>query len=183
MRLAFRFKMILLASCAALTIIFLIFLSEWIGVRHREELVDLERRLVPRIELALKLEAELRELERSFQDASAAQDRDALTESTKHRDQVFDLLENAGLAIEPAAAASLRWKIEDYFRMGHEVSVRLIQGQSDEEAVRMIAETQLRQQKAAQAIHAATNVDRNDLRRAFGAVRQSNLDSSRIRMG
>lgn len=182
MRLTFRFKLILLAGCAALTIIVLILWSEWIGTRHREELVDLERRLVPRIELALKLEAQFLKLERSFQDAVSAEEKDALIESTKHRDQIFELLENAGLAVEPSAAAALRWKIQDYYDVGQKVSLRLIQGQGGEDAVRMIAELQLRQRSAAQAIQAATNVDRNELQHAFGAVHQSSLRSGRLRM-
>jgi hypothetical protein len=59
------------------------------GVRQGRDLVNVERRMVPRLLLAPQLESEFDRLGRSMQDAVAAQDGTALEEAANGRRRVF----------------------------------------------------------------------------------------------
>lgn len=182
MRVTFKLKLILLTGCAALTIALMIAFSSWRDIEHRRTIADLESRLVPRVALALKLKSEFVELSRAFQDAAAAQDMDGLDEAEQRRTRIFDLISEGGSAIDPSAAAALRWRVQDYFETGVQVTTLLISGIAGEESVRMIATMHAQKLAAEKAVQAATVVDQAELAAAFESVRTSSLNSTRLRL-
>lgn len=182
MRVTFRSKLILLTICAALTISLMVVVSEWRDASHRLDVLNLERRLVPRIALTLKLQAEFVNLGRAFQDAAAAQDLDGLKLASKHRSKLFDLIAESGHAVDPAEVATLRWRIKEYYETSMLVSQRLISETAGEDSVHLIATMQEQKRLVEESIQSATAVDQNDLGRAFGSIRASSLNSSRVRI-
>lgn len=182
MSLTFRIKLILLVVWALLSLVFMIVGSDWIGVRNRSNLDNIEGHLVPRMDLAPRLESELTRLGRAMQDAVSAQDLAALEGTSAIKSNLVDAITAAGPALDPSVAASLRWTIQDYFESARKVSEMLIRDDMGEPAVHAIAEMQRRQQKAEEAIRNATLLDREELSRAFAEARQSSLTSSRFRM-
>ena len=73
MRLTFRVKLLLVIATAVGTLVFIIIGGSVIDRRQQETLLDVERRLVPKLEAGPRLTASFEGLSRSLQDAVAAQ--------------------------------------------------------------------------------------------------------------
>ncbi len=182
MRFTFRLKVVLLLVTALLSIGLMIIGSEVIAAKFREELNDVEARLVPRAELALKLEASFVELKRSLQDAVSAQDLEGLAAAKVAHRRVLEMVENAGPALAPSDAAALRLSMEDYFSAANRVSVMLINGDTGESTVSAITEMQDKQKEAERVIRESTAIGRGEIAHAFTRLRQVNLRSRHFRM-
>src|SRR5690554_2312050 len=103
-----------------------------LGSRHDRELDDLERRLVPRLELGPRLLADLERLRRAMQDAVSAQDHDALAATIEIRDALVGSLDTAGPALHPVDAERIRGAVHEYHRVARDISLRLIEGEGGE---------------------------------------------------
>lgn len=183
MKTTFKAKLAAVFGAALLALISVLVLSAMMSVRQNRELDRVQSRLVPKAELAPRIEAELERLTRSLQDAVAAQDPAALEATTERKTALFELIAQAGPALEPAAAASLRWAVQDYYESARDVSSRMIAGESGELLLQDVARMQARQSKAAALIKRTTSLNRDELGQAFGAVRGTNLSADRLRLG
>ena len=183
MRLTVRFKLILLVASAVLTLAVVIVQSDLIETANRARLRDIEGRLLPRMEVGPRIEAEFVRLRREFQDAAAAQDLAALSTTLDTRNRIFELLAGAGSAIKPAAAAELRWAIQDYYEAAHAVSALLIAGETGEEQLRQMGEMQRRLRKAEEVMHRTVEVDRAEVAEAFSVARESSIAAQNYRRG
>ena len=183
MKSTFRAKLSAIFGAALLALLSVLIVSGAMGVRQNRQLDDVQRRLVPKTELAPRLEAEFERLTRSLQDAVAAQDLVALDATIERRTTLFELLGGAGAALEPSTAAALRWAVQDYYQTALGVSRRLIAGESNDALLQEVALMQAQQEKALALIKKSTGVDRGELSAAFQAVRSANRSADSLRLG
>jgi len=179
----FRAKLFAIFGAALLALISVLLISAVMGVRQNRELDDVQSRLVPRTELGPRVEAEFERLTRGMQDAVAAQDQAALEATLERKTALFELIGQAGAALDPATAASLRWAIQDYYQAGHEVSRRMIAGEAGDELLQAALRMQEQQRKAIALIKKSTSVDRRELSGAFGEIKNTNLQADHFRLG
>jgi CheY-like chemotaxis protein/signal transduction histidine kinase len=179
----FRLKLFAIFGATLLALVSVLAVSAWMGVRQSRELDDVQGRLVPRTELGPRVEAEFERLARGMQDAVAAQDPAALDATLERKAALFELVNHAGAAIDPATAASVRWAVQDYYQTAREVSQRMIAGESSEALLQEVTRMQAQQAKAAALIKRSTSVDRSELSGAFHSVREANQSADRLRLG
>ncbi|HEY3667818.1 MAG TPA: response regulator, partial [Polyangiaceae bacterium] len=156
--------------------------SALIGAQQTRDLQDVEQRLVPKLELGPKLEAEFEHLRQAMQDAVAAQDPQALEAVLERRNRFFDLLGGAHGVIDAADAALLRWTLHDYYEVAHDVSRRLIAGETGEELVDQMAHMQAQQTKVSDLIKRTTGLNRDVLASSFATVERANERAFRFRL-
>jgi CheY-like chemotaxis protein/signal transduction histidine kinase len=179
----FRAKLFAIFGAALLALLSVLIVSAVMGVRQNHELDQVQGRLVPRTELGPRVEAEFERLARGMQDAVAAQDLAALDATGDRKTALFELLAGASAAVDPAAAASVRWAVQDYYQTAYGVSRRMIAGESSDALLQEVTRMQAQQTKAASLIKRATGVDRHQLSDSFQAVRSANVSADRLRVG
>ncbi|HWA73256.1 MAG TPA: response regulator [Polyangiaceae bacterium] len=182
MQLTFRAKLLLILITAALSLVSVIAGSALLGLQQARDLADVEGRMIPRLEFGPRIETEFDRLRQGMQDAVAAQDSAALEAADQIRLHLFDLIARAGPALDAAAAAQLRWTIQDYYKDAESVSRRLIAGETGELLVDDIARMQERQRRARELITKTTRLDRQELSAGFAAVRNATLRANRFRL-
>jgi HAMP domain-containing protein len=179
----FGLKLLLIVGSSVIALVAVIVGSSLSGVRQGRDLVNVERRLVPRLVLGPQLESKFDRLARRLQDAVAAQDSAALEETLTGRSELFELIAGAGDAIEPHDAAAVRWKIQDYYDKAMGVSRRLIAGETGETIVLDMSRMQDTQREAVFLIRKATGFNRDELSKTFAAIHTANDDANRFRLG
>src|SRR6185369_10139606 len=177
----FRAKLLTIVGATALAFILLIVVSTVISGRVSQRMDDIERRLVPKAALGPRLEAELDHLRHSMQDAVAAQDTETLAGTKALRDKLLDALAAGSASFGPAAVAAARAAIDDYYQAAHDVSRRLIGGETGESIVEAMTAMQARQTRAATALKEATRLDDKDLAVAFAEVRRASETGAALR--
>jgi CheY-like chemotaxis protein/signal transduction histidine kinase/HAMP domain-containing protein len=181
-QLSFRAKLLLILITAGLALVAVVAGSALIGQKQARDLADVEGRLIPRLSFGPRIETEFEHLRQGMQDAVAAQDKAALDATGETRTQLFELIANAGPALDPAAAARLRWAIQDYYQQAEAVSRRLIAGETGEALIEDIARMQERQRIARDVIRRTTGLDRQELSAGFRAVRNGSERADRFRL-
>jgi CheY-like chemotaxis protein/HAMP domain-containing protein len=182
LQLTFRAKLLLILITAGLSLVSVIAGSALLGVQQARDLADVEGRMIPRLEFGPRIETEFDRLRQGMQDAVAAQDSAALEAADQGRLRLFELIAQAGPALDAAAAAQLRWAIQDYYKDAESVSRRLIAGETGELLVDDIARMQERQRRARELITKTTRLDRQELSAGFAAVRNATLRANRFRL-
>ncbi|HMI85896.1 MAG TPA: response regulator [Polyangiaceae bacterium] len=183
MQATFRIKLLLIVGSSVLALIAVIAGSAVSGVRQGRALVNVEQRMVPRLLLAPQLESEFERLARRLQDAVAAQDGGALEETSTEKSHLFELIASAGDALEPHDAASVRWKIQDYYDKAMNVSRRLLAGETGETIVADMTRMQAMQRDAVVLIRKASGFDRDELSATFAAIHAANEGANQFRLG
>lgn len=183
MKTTFRLKLFAIFGAALFALLAVLVASAAMGVRQNRELDQVQSQLVPKSELGPRVEASFERLTRALQDAVAAQDSNALEATQDQKTELFELLGGAGAALEPQAAASIRWAVQDYYQTAHEVSRRLIAGDSGEALLQDVARMQAQQRKAQQLIKSSTGLDRRVLSAAFDNLRNDGARADRLRLG
>jgi CheY-like chemotaxis protein/HAMP domain-containing protein len=178
-----RARLFLIVGTAALSLLLMLIGSALIAARQTRDLQDVEQRLVPKLELGPKLETEFEHLRQAMQDAVAAQDSQALEAVLERRDHIFDLVGSTHGVIDAGDAALLRWTLHDYYDTAHDVSRRLIAGETGEDLVDLMALMQARQAKVSSMIKRTTGLSREALAGSFASVEQANERAFRFRFG
>jgi len=180
-----RARLLLIVGVAALSLLVTLVGSALIAARQTSDVRDVEQRLVPKLALGPELEGEFERLRQTMQDAVAAQDAVALEATSERRNHIFDLISSARTLIDPSDAALLRWTIHDYYETAHDVSRRLIAGDTGENLVDEMARMQAQQARASELIKRTTGLNRAELASSFAAVRNANqrADSFRFAIG
>jgi signal transduction histidine kinase len=178
-----RAKLFVIVGAAALGLVMVMVLTALIGLRETRELQSIERRLLPRLALGPRLEADFERLGRSLQDAVAAQDQPALDETRAIRDAMFERIAAAPGAIDAAQAASIRQTIDDYYQAARDVSRRLIDQETGETMLAAIAAMQAKRAAAADALTQATSLDYRQLSENFAAIQAARTTAARLRLG
>ena len=115
MHLSFRARLMTIVGATGMAFLLVILVSWLIGLREERKLTEIERRLVPKLALGPRLEAELGALTRGLQDAAGAQDPEMLAETRALRDRLLASLASAPDVLTSADLARVRSAVEDYF--------------------------------------------------------------------
>jgi signal transduction histidine kinase len=177
-----RAKLLIIVGVAALGLLLMILLTALIGVRETRDLRAIEGRLLPRLALGPRLEADFEHLGRAMQDAVAAQDRQALDDARSIQDAMFERIAGAPGAISPEQASALRQKVDDYYQSARDVSRRLIEQETGERMLAAMAAMQAKRAAAADALSQATNIDHRHLSEHFGAIHAARATAARLRV-
>jgi hypothetical protein len=176
-----RSRLLLIAGTAALSLLVTLIGSALIGAQQTRGLRDVEQRLVPKLELGPKLQAEFEHLRQAMQDAVSAQDLPALEATLDIRNQIFETIGSSSGVLGASDAALLRWTLHDYYQTAHDVSRRLIAGETGEDLVDVIARMQAEQAKASALIKRTTGLSRDELAGSFAAVVSASQRADRFR--
>jgi CheY-like chemotaxis protein/signal transduction histidine kinase len=175
--------LLLIVGSTALALVAVILVSAMSGVRQGRDLVDVEQRMVPRLLLAPKLEAEFERLGRQMQDAVSAQDGAALDDTLSGKGHLFQLITAARDALEPQDAAAVRWEIQAYYDKAMNVSRRLVAGETGETIVADMTRMQEMQRNAVVVIRKATGFNRDELDATFATIHAANDAANQFRLG
>src|SRR5688572_6119214 len=182
MRLTFTAKLILLVTVATLCGAVATVASSLIGAQQNRDLEQVEFRLVPRLELGPRLNAEFAQLGRSMQDAVAAEDANQLSATAQLKDRLLDHLDESEELLTPEHASSLRESIEGYYESAHTVSRRMLAGDTGEQLLDDMQLMQSRQREVEGLIAKHVTLDRSQLVGAFNAVRGANERANQFRL-
>jgi len=182
MRFTFRLKLLTIVGSAALAFVLLTVASTLISNQVEQQMATIEESYVPRLELGPQLERQFEGLRRAFQDAVAAQDTEGLDGTRGLRDTFLETLASARNAVNPADAAQLREAVQDYYAAAHDVSHRLIAGETGEALVDGMESMQAKQNHAADLLRTVTAFDKQTLTEAFTAARRAQATATRLRL-
>ncbi len=181
-RLTFRFKLVAIVATAALAFVVLIVASTLISTRVEQQLAQVQKVYVPKMELGPKLESRFEGISRGLQDAVAAADADALIETRAHKDEFLEQLATAGDAVDSAKAAALRDAMEEYYALAEEVAGRIIRGEQGEPLMEAIASMQAKQRQTGDLLKRATLFDREELTEGFASAARNQATAARIQL-
>ena len=182
MRLTFRLKLLGIVGVAAVAFLVILVAGAVIAGRVERQLVAIQRQYVPKLELQPQLEGQFERLQRGFQDAVAAHDLEALAATGDLKAKFLEQLSAAQDAVDPAEAAELRAGVESYFAAAHDVSRRLIDGETGEKLLDAIASMQGKQAKVATLIKRTASLDQDDVEAAFAGVEQAETTAKSYRL-
>lgn len=173
----------MIAAAAVLALLGTHGAAELLGAEQARELADIERRLLPRLGLGPRMEADFERLSRTMQDAVAAQDEAALESAESERLKLFEAIRAAESSLGPSAAAGLRWAINDYFVVAMDISRRMIAGETGVSLVDDVSKMQARQVRAKGLILRTTGLEGDEVSGAFVRVREAHEEARRWRLG
>jgi len=177
--LSFGAKLMSIVVLATVALALVLGIYAWLGLRGARDLDDVEGRMVPKLELAPRLESQFEHLRQSMQDAVAAQDPAALDASIQLRNDFIATVSTAGAALSPADAAQLRHGITAYHEAAYGVSRRLLRGETGESLVDALAAMQAQQHSTEALVKKAARLDRRELSAGFQAVRNGITSGTR----
>jgi CheY-like chemotaxis protein/signal transduction histidine kinase/HAMP domain-containing protein len=170
-----RTKLRLIIGSTTISLTLLVGVSLVFAYSQLTSLTQIESRLVPKLELAPKLERDFEHLRQHFQDAVAAEDRATLAEAENTRNHMLALLADSKRALEPSEAASLRWAVQDYYQAGRDVSERLISGETGEKLVEDMQRVQMTYKRTQGAIQRVAQLRPRELTQAIESVRSTTI--------
>ena len=180
--LSLRAKLIAVVGIAAFAFLVLITASTLIGRQTEHELTTIQKTLLPKVELAPRLDAQFERLRRSLQDAVAAFDPEALARTSEVKDSLVEQLAAARQALDPTEVDKLRRAIDDYYGTALDVSRRLLAGETGESLVGAMGEMQTKHTRVVEALRITTTFDRNELTHAFAAASHAQATAGRVRL-
>jgi CheY-like chemotaxis protein/signal transduction histidine kinase len=183
MRITLRATLTAIVAASAAAFLVLTLASDLLTRRVERELINIQERYVPKVELGPRLDAQFERIHRGFQDAVAAHDAEALAATREVKNDLLSQLATARDVVSPADAAALSSAIEEYFSATHDVSRRLIAGETGEPVLEAMAEMQRKQIRAAEFLKKSTTFDKSQLGEAFSAANRALTSSGRIRLG
>jgi CheY-like chemotaxis protein/signal transduction histidine kinase/HAMP domain-containing protein len=183
LQLSFRTKLLSIVAATTLAFVCVLAMQAWLGYRQTQSLEDVESRMVPKLELGPRLEAQFQGLRQSMQDAVAAQDSAALDDSIRLRNELIGTISSAGSALTPAEAAQLRHAVTTYHEAAYGVSRRLLRGEGGEALVDALSAMQAQQKATDALIQRTARLDRRELSGAFGALRFGTTAGTRYGVG
>lgn len=182
MRATFRLKLLATLSIAALGIGVIMLTGVVITNRADAQLTAIERRFVPLVELRPALEASLEKVGRAFQDAVAAQDAEMLSEAAAIRAQFLAQLATAGASLERRTTDDLREAFDDYYLSAHDVSLRLISGDTGIGAVEAMTGMQQKHAAVRAMLNHVAAFNQETLAEAFGLVQDTLRSADNLRL-
>ena len=182
MQFSFRSKLTAIVGTAALAFIVLLISSATISNRTQQQLNEIEKRYLPRLELGPRLETQFDHLQRGLQDAVAARDAETLESTRALKNALLDELAAARTIADPVQAAMLRNAIEDYYAAAYDVSRRILTGETGEALVRWMGAMQTKQAQAARVLKETTAFDRSGLAQAFAVATQAQATATQVRL-
>ena len=176
-----RNKLLLMPILATVAFLLILFVTWILNDRSEGLLTRIESDYYPSLELSRDLEEMLAAIQRGMQDAAAATDPEMLQETdslwTALLHRLDDEDENHGMRAEELAL--LKTKLYEYYQMARAVTLRMIEGQTDETftAALQVMTTKYNRVKAILEINTGRN------QREMAAAIASTRANHRISMG
>jgi CheY-like chemotaxis protein/signal transduction histidine kinase len=180
MRLTIRGKLGAIMAAAAVAFGVLVVGTELIATRLQAEVDAIQGRYLPKMDLGPRLEAEFEGARRGFQDAVAAHDLDALTETRDRKNTLLEQIAAAHDVLDATQTAALARAIDDYFAAAFDVSRRLIAGETGEALLDTMSAMQGKQVRALDLLKESTRLDRGELKAAFTSISRTQRSVARI---
>lgn len=177
-----RGKLLIIVGAAGLGLLLVIISTALIGMRETRDLKVLEGRLLPKLALGPRLEADFDRLGRALQDAVAAEDRQALEETHSIRDEMFERIAAAPNAVSAEQARWLRKSVEEYYEAAYDVSSRLIDQETGEAIIGAMAAMQSKRAAATDALAQTTSLDYRQFEEHFSAIQAARATASWLRL-
>jgi len=172
--------MAIVGSASVACIFFIV--SGAVNERHvARQLANIQKRYLPKVELAPHLEHDLDRIHRLFQDAVAAEDYELLEETHALKDSFVERIKSARGAISPQDTQRLRVAFETYFGSAYDISRRLINGETGEVLLSQMAAMQKEHAGLTALLTRVAGFDKRQLAAAFSAVSEARLNASRAR--
>jgi methyl-accepting chemotaxis protein len=181
MRLSLRAKLLTIVGSSAFAFFLFIVVSGITAERVSRQLTTIETKQLPKLELEPKLDARFGALRRAFQDAVAARDMDALARTADLEGVLLRDLDGAHDFVGAADAAALRKAVEEYYATAHDVSRRIIGGETGEALVDAMARMQASQARASTLLEQTTSFDRAELTHAFVEAKRAQASATQAR--
>jgi CheY-like chemotaxis protein/Skp family chaperone for outer membrane proteins len=140
-----------------------------------------QERLLPKVELGPRLDAQFERLRRALQDAVAAHDPEALAATRELKDGLLQQLAAARASVDPTEANRLKQAVDDYYGAAANVSRRLLGGETGEALVDAMANMQAQHTRTIEALKAVTTFDRRELTNAFAAATRAQTTAGQVR--
>src|SRR3989441_883717 len=182
MNLSFGWKLLALVATAGFALAALVLASAIIAQRVEGHLDDIRKHYLPKVGLRPQLQGQFERIQRAFQDAVAASDRDKLAGTVELKKEFLQQLAASSDAVEPGLAASLGQAVEDFHAQALVVSRQLIAGETGESVVAKMSEMQARQTRVAELLDEATVFDKTDLTKAFSATAEAQRFGTQLRL-
>lgn len=163
----FKHKVLLLPVLAALFLLAILALSELLGRSTREHLTRIEKGYVPAVMLSRDLDDLLGQLQRSLQDAVAAEDVEQLEDADAVAERFLQRMKEgrANAAIDPVRLDTLETQLRDYVRLARATSEGMIL--KDAQAAAQLPEMATRYARVRDALHRATEDDQRKMGESF----------------
>src|SRR5262249_33849540 len=153
----------------------LVIASTIISEAVREQLVTIRLRIVPKVDLEVRLTHQLENLTRGFQDAVAARDADDLAATRAIEDTLISSIGLAAGSVDAAQVDALKNAVDDYYATAFEVSRRLVAGETGEAILEAMTGMQKKQRQLAELLTRTTRLERAEVDRAFSIAEHRQL--------
>jgi methyl-accepting chemotaxis protein len=131
LRFTFKYKIILMPALATAAFLLILVTNHALGSRNESRLTRIEQGFVPAVEALRELSTDLTLIERSFQDAVAAEDFERLTETDDvaagFRRKLEQLPENP--VVDEVEFMTLRTNFDNYYEVARSTASRLLTGE------------------------------------------------------
>ncbi|MBX3203909.1 MAG: response regulator [Labilithrix sp.] len=182
MRVTLRAKLVAIVGSAALAFLVVIVTNRIATRRVDDQLGEIQRRQIPKMEIGPRLLGDFAALRRGYQDAVAAHDAEALDRTRELRETLLARLDEGRDVLDASASAAFRGALTDYDASAVDVSRRMLQSEGGEDLVEAIAEMQRRQARAEELLEQVVTFDQRDLATAFSAARAAPVASARAQL-
>ena len=181
-RLRLRHRIGLLVVLAAAALVTLTAVTLVLGQRSQAELIAIETRYVPLVELDRDLKTTFAALNRAIEDAASAADEGRLADADRLDRELRARLASAHATIAANGdnALLLERDYAAYFAVARQVSAALVAGTPIDQLTAQIDSMHAARQVLLTHLEAATTPDRRRLAAAFAAARDSQADALRI---
>jgi CheY-like chemotaxis protein/signal transduction histidine kinase len=182
MKLGFRAKLFWIVGSALVAFVLVLAGGRLADGQRDRALTDMEQRLIPKLTLGQRAEADFERLRQEMQNAVAAQDESALEATAKSRNALLQVIAAPGV-LDAKDIDELRRAIERYHTSARAVSARLIAGETGEKLGDDIASMQRQQEAVTKLIKGTAGLNQKELAAGFVAVRSADEGADRMRAG
>jgi signal transduction histidine kinase/DNA-binding response OmpR family regulator len=183
LRLSLRAKLMAIVTINAVGLLIIIVASSALSATVADHLQDIRQQYLPKVGLRAQLVGQFERLQRGIQDATAANDRDALAATHKQKDALMADVDDAHSAIDPGDVAALHHAVDDYYAAAHDVAKRLIAGETGEGLNITMQAMQGKQSHVAELVEKVSAIDKREMSAAFTSAAQAQEVAANIRLG
>ena len=182
LRMTLRAKLTAIVAINAACFLVIIFASAELSSTVAGHLHEIRQQYLPKIGLRAQLVGQFERLQRGIQDATAANDRDALAATHKQKDALLADVDEAHAAIDPGDAAALHHAVDDYYEAAHDVAKRLVANETGEALNTRMLAMQGKQSHVAELLDKVSAIDRREVETAFTSAAEAQEVAANIRL-
>lgn len=182
MRLTFRARLLSIVAVTSSALLFLVVWGSITAGRVSDQLMEIEDRYLPRLELGPQIEADFEVIRAGLQNAALAQDREALEATRPLVERLSARLVARPDALAPGTSEPVRAALDAWYSEASDVTRRIILGETGEALTESIVRMQARQKTVTDLLETATSFDESVLEEAFLEARRAQDAAATIRL-